>query len=193
MQTNTLILIGVVIVVALVVVLFLMRRRASSQLRSRFGPEYDRVVEEIGGKEKAEAQLSERQRRVDKFTIKPLGGPERDSFTARWHTLQGQFVDNPSMALTSADTLLGEVMAARGYPVEDFEQRSADLSVDHPVVVQNYRAAHDIAAREGTGEVDTEDRRRAMLSYRTLFDELVDPPTTPETGPGKAEKVDDHG
>ena len=176
MQTTTLIIIGLVIVAVLVIGYLLFTRRQSARLKSNFGPEYDRVVDEIGGRSKAEAQLHEREKRVKKFDLKALTPTDRESFTERWRQVQADFVDDPDKALTDADALLGEVMTARGYPVADFEQQSADLSVDHPVVVQSYRDAHAIAVRESQGEIDTEARRGAMLNYRRLFDELVADP-----------------
>lgn len=168
-----LLLILVVIVAVVVVAMLLLKRRKSDQLRSKFGPEYERTLEETGKPAKAEAALREREQRVSKFNIHPLGEPDRDRFTKSWTQVQADFVDDPKGAVTRADGLLGEVMAARGYPVTDFEQRSADLSVDHPEVVQNYRTAHDIALRHERGDAGTEDLRNAMLHFRSLFDELV--------------------
>lgn len=167
----------VIVVVALVllavVALLYTRSRRSHHLKSRFGPEYDRVVEESGGRGKAEASLHKLEKRVQKFDIRPLSTAERDRFALAWRDVQATFVDNPESAVTRADQLLGEVMQARGYPVGDFDQRAADLSVDHPVVVDNYRTAHDIALRHGRGEASTEDLRQAMVHFRTLFDDLT--------------------
>ena len=159
------------LVVGIVVMLVQNRRRAN--LRSRFGPEYSRTVEEVGSARKAEAELHEREKRVAQFSIRSLSPQQVDMFTDAWMRVQAQFVDDPQGAVSRADVLLTEIMEARGYPIVDFERRSADLSVDHPEVVQNYRAAHDIAIRHARGEADTEDLRQAMIHYRGLFEELV--------------------
>lgn len=170
---------GVVIVllVAAVIVLW-MRSRRTAALKSRFGPEYARTVHEVGSEKKAETVLAEREKRVSQYTIKPLPAELRDHLIENWTRVQAQFVDDPSYAVTRADDLLGEVMAARGYPVKDFDQRADDLSVDHPHVVQNYRAAHDIALRHADGKASTEDLRKAMIHYRDLFEELTHEPAT---------------
>jgi hypothetical protein len=174
MDNQTILLIVLAVVVAAVVggVLYT-RSRRSTHLRSRFGPQYDRAVEESGGRGKAEADLHKLEKRVSKFDIRPLSTTERDRFVSSWRDIQANFVDNPETAVTRADQLLGEVMQKRGYPVGDFEQQAADLSVDHPVVVENYRAAHEIALRHGRGQSTTEDLRQAMIHFRTLFDELA--------------------
>jgi hypothetical protein len=152
----------------------------NEQIRARFGPEYDRMLDATGEPAKAEAELREREQRVAKFHIVPLAEPDRVRFGEAWTRVQADFVDDPRGAITRADGLLGEVMAARGYPVTDFEQRSADLSVDHPVMVQNYRAAHDIAVKHASGRAGTEDLRQAMIAYRALFVELLE-----ERAPGR--------
>ena len=174
MDTNNLIIVVVVVAaVVLVGAMLLMRRRSSARLRDRFGPEYDRTLEESKGRREAEAQLHEREKRVKAFELKPLTPGDRERFATTWRNVQAEFVDNPERAVTHADEVVGDVMTARGYPMSEFDQRSADLSVDHPVVVQNYRAAHDIALRHGRGEASTEDLRQAMIHYRALFDEMV--------------------
>jgi hypothetical protein len=174
MNTNTMIVTAIVVVaIAFVALLVFLRNRKTVKLRRRFGPEYARTVEESSGKVAAEAQLHDREKRVAEFAVQPLGPGDRERFSASWSTVQSEFVDNPKRAVAHADELLGDVMAARGFPVSDFEQRAADLSVDHSAVVQNYRAAHDIALREGRGEAGTEDLRQAMIHYRALFDELA--------------------
>ena len=162
-----------VVLLAVVAVAFWMRARRTAALKSQFGPEYARTVHEAGSEKKAETLLAERQKRVAKYTIKPLPPEMRDHFFDTWTKVQAQFVDDPSYAVTRADDLLGEVMSARGYPVKDFDQRAADLSVDHPKVVQNYRTAHDIALRHADGQASTEDLRKAMIHYRALFEELT--------------------
>lgn len=174
-------LLALVLVAAITIMLANNRRRA--QLRSQFGPEYERTVEMTGSSRKAEAELQERQKRVAAFTIRPLSPQQADAFTDAWVHVQAQFVDDPQGAVTRADALLTEVMEVRGYPIVDFEQRSADLSVDHPEVVQNYRTAHDIAIRHARGEADTEDLRRAMIHYRALFDDLIHEPVDHRMAP----------
>jgi len=163
---------AIVIVLGAVVVLFLQRRR-TERLRSRFGPEYERAVAEGGDRRRAEANLAERAERVEKFHLRPLASADRARFTETWSRVQAHFVDAPAGAVAEADQLLGDVMATCGYPMGDFEQRAADISVDHPVVTQNYRAAHDIAIRQARGQASTEDLRRAMIHYRALFEDLV--------------------
>jgi len=161
---------AVVLVVLALAVLW--RRRRTAKLRHRFGPEYARAVDE-DGRGRAETQLQDRQKRVAAFTILPLGPGDKERFGVSWRRAQEEFVDNPERAATHADEVLVDVMSARGFPVTDFEQQAADLSVDHAEVVQNYRAAHDIARRHALGEAGTEDLRQAMIHYRALFDELV--------------------
>lgn len=178
MDKTTLLIIAAVVVVLIVAGLLLMQRRRSEQLRSRFGPEYDRAVRETGDKRKAEAELHGREKRVEKLSIRPLDPAERKQFVAAWESVQTEFVDNPENAVRDADILLQDVMKARGYPVENFEQVANDVSVDHPSVVQHFRVAHDIARRHAHGEGGTEDLRNAMINYRALFDELIS--DTPE-------------
>ena len=177
MNTNLeLVIVLIIVVLAAVGFTLIMRNRKTTKLRGRFGPEYERAVEQSGGRGAAEAQLNDRQKRVDAFAVQPLGAGDKERFGVSWRRAQEEFVDDPARAVSHADELLGDVMSTRGYPVTDFEQRSADLSVDHPVVVQNYRAAHEVALKHGRGEAGTEDLRQAMIHYRTLFDELVNEP-----------------
>ncbi|MDB5478965.1 MAG: hypothetical protein JWO83_18 [Caulobacteraceae bacterium] len=191
MDNQTLLLIVVVALVVVVVAAVLYTRsQRSRHLRSRFGPEYDRAVEESGGRGKAEANLQKLEKRVQKFDVRPLGTTERDRFVVAWREVQATFVDNPETAVSRADQLLGEVMQARGYPVGDFDQRAADLSVDHPVVVDNYRTAHEIALRHGRGQASTEDLRQAMVHFRTLFDELTSDLQAAVAPTPRAERVD---
>lgn len=170
-------LIVVVVLLAIAVVFLWVGHRRSEKLRSKYGAEYARVVDEEGTRKKGEAALQEREKRVASFNIAPLKPERRAAFIEAWRKIQSQFVDDPHGAVTHADVLLGEIMETRGYPVVDFEQRSADLSVDHPDVVQHYRTAHDIAVRHARDEADTEDLRQAMLHYRALFDDLVNEPS----------------
>jgi len=162
---------------------FVWMRRRSEQLRERFGPEYERTVHDVGDVRKAEASLAARAKRVEAFHIRALSPDEADRYSAAWQRGQSQFVDDPGRAITDADKLVGEVMTARGYPVGEFDQRVEDISVDHPDVVMNYRAAREIALQHGQGRADTEDLRQAMVHYRALFRDLlaaVDVPVTKE-------------
>lgn len=168
------ILLGIAAIIGLVVMWN--RNRHSAAMRAKFGPEYDEVVNQAGGTYRGESELHEREKRVAQFHIIPLSESRRQEFITGWRDIQGLFVDDPAGAVARADILLGEVMRERGYPVVDFDQRSADLSVDHPEVVQNYRAGHDIALRHARGECGTEDLRQAMIHYRALFDDLVNEP-----------------
>jgi hypothetical protein len=173
MSHEQLLVVLIILVAAAVVGFLVMRKRRSDQLRARFGPEYDRVVRQAGGVRQAEGVLEMRQNRLEKLAIHPLTSAQQADFAARWDEVQSQFVDDPKRAVTAADRLVGSVMQARGYPVSDFEQRAADISVDHPVVVDHYRAAHSIAVRHDRGQATTEDLRKAMVHYRTLFHELL--------------------
>ncbi len=172
--TGIVILVAVVVAVAIAAFLFL--RMRSARLRSRFGPEYDRAVQETGSTYKAESKLEKLEKRVQKFSIHPLRPEEVDRFRNAWRMVQAKFVDDPRTALSDADVLIGQLMTARGYPVSDFEERAADISVDHPRVVEHYRSGHEIAARHAQGRASTEDLRQAMIHYRTLFDELMGEP-----------------
>jgi hypothetical protein len=169
---NAVLIILVVVGIAAVALILLMRNR-SNKLRTRFGPEYDRAVKETGSKYRAEAKLEKLQKRVQSFSIRPLQPADRDAFQQSWRAVQAKFVDDPKLALTEADELLTRLMSARGYPMGEFDQRAEELSVDHPVVVENYRAGHDIALRHARGQASTEDMRQAMIHYRQLFEELV--------------------
>lgn len=168
--------IGVVIVVIAVgaIAFIASRKRRSQKLRERFGPEYDRVVREQGDARKAEGVLQFREKRRETFQIRPLSEADRSSFAQRWNEVQARFVDDPRGSVTVADSLVTEVMQVRGYPIGEFEQRAADISVDHPFVVSNYRAGHDIAVRHSAGKASTEDLRQAMVHYRALFQELLE-------------------
>jgi hypothetical protein len=175
-QRQLIIFIAVALVVVAAVLGFLFRRRQRRRaLRERFGPEYDRVLQQEGDVRRAEGVLEWRTKRREQFTIRALRPPDRENFVARWRGVQSVFVDDPKRAITEADRLLDEVMHARGYPTVDFEQQAADLSVDHPVLVQNYRLAHEITLRHGQGRAGTEDLRKALIHYRSLFDELLQP------------------
>jgi len=150
------------------------KRRRTSELQEGFGPEYDRTVEESGSRRKAESELTEREKRREELDIQPLAPGARDRFAGRWSTVQERFVDDPKAAVSDAHVLVVEVMGERGYPTDDFEQRAADVSVDHPHVVENYRSAYEISERSRNDGVETEDLRQAMVHYRALFDELLE-------------------
>ena len=175
MDTTLIIAIVVVAVIVLLAVgaYMLMRQRESSRLRERFGPEYDRTVEEAGGRRDAERELSERTQRVEKLRLREIEPDQRSAFAEAWRSTQTRFVDDPAKAIDEADSLVQRVMDSRGYPISNFEQQAADISVDHPEVVTNYRAAHTIAMNSAHGEATTEDLRQAMVHYRALFSELL--------------------
>jgi hypothetical protein len=166
-----------VIVIAGIAAWFILRKRRTGRLRTQFGgAEYDRAVKEDGSRRHAEAGLKERTERVESLNIRPLASGDRARFVDSWRRVQSRFVDDPGGAVTEADQLLRDVMTTRGYPVTDFEQQAADISVDHPLVMENYRLAHAIAVRQTQGRANTEDLRQAMIHYRTLFEELVGEP-----------------
>jgi len=163
---------GVALLVALAAWAYTSRRRRMN-LRDRFGPEYDRTVEAVGPA-RAESVLRDRAERVSRFNLRKLTQEQADSFAREWRRIQARFVDDPGGAVAEADELVSQVMTARGYPLEDFERRADDVSVDHPVVVQNYRTARALALRRQRGEAATEEMRQAVVNYRALFDELLD-------------------
>ena len=172
---------AVIVIIAVLVLLYMRKRRnTTADLRKKFGPEYDRAVLVHGAGRKAEAKLEDREKRVEKLNIRDLDPIEHERFSKRWEAVQFRFVDSPKGAVTEADDLLSSLMKARGYPVSDFDQRAADISVDHPRVVENYRSAHEIALRVGKDEATTEELRTAMIHYRSLFDELVQLPASVE-------------
>jgi hypothetical protein len=184
LSTTEVALIGalVVVLVAGIVAFILYRKRRTERLRTQFGSaEYDRAVQAGGNRRHAEAGLEKRTQRVEKFHVRPLAAGDHARFVESWRGVQTRFVDGPAGAVTEADQLLGDVMSTRGYPVSDFEQRAADISVNHPLVLENYRTAHEIALRQTRGQATTEDLRQAMVHYRTLFDELVSEPEMPLT------------
>jgi hypothetical protein len=186
------ILAAAVLVVALFAVaawFFSRAKHQSERLKHRFGPEYGRTVGEFGGRTKAESELKAREERVEQLAISPLAPAEAARFTQAWNTLQGRFVDNPKGVVVQADQLVRELMLTRGYPMADFERRAADISVDHPAVVENYRAAQAIAARDQRGEADTEELRKAVVHYRVLFDDMLEVRTPKQAIPSAKEAV----
>ena len=163
----------VAIAAILAAVWMYLRKNQTERLHSRFGPEYDRLAAVEGDRGRAEKTLHEREKRVERLNLVPLSREDRDRFARAWQKEQAGFVDDPRAAVANADRLLTEVMQARGYPMADFEQRAADISVDHSSVVTNYRIAHDIAQRDRGGETSTEELRTALLHYRMLFEDLL--------------------
>jgi hypothetical protein len=175
-QIAIVVAVAVIVAAGIAIWVFIGKRR-TERLQTKFGgTEYTRAVQEGGGRRQAEAVLDKRAERVKGLNIRPLGPGDRARFVESWRGVQTRFVDGPGGAVAEADHLLGDVMSARGYPVSDFEQRSADISVDHPLVLENYRAAHEIAVRQTSGKSSTEELRQAMIHYRTLFEELVAEP-----------------
>ena len=172
---------ALIVIVAVLAWLYVRKRRSTTEdLRQKFGPEYDRAVLKHGSERKAQSKLEDREKRVEKLNIRDLDPMEHERFSKRWETVQSRFVDSPKGAVAEADDLVSSVMKARGYPVSDFDQRAADISVDHPRVVENYRSAHEIALRVGKDAATTEDLRTAMIHYRSLFEELVQVPAPVE-------------
>lgn len=171
------IIVAAVVVIAMLALaawLFSQKKKQSARLQQRFGAEYGRTVGELGGRTKAETELKAREERVELLTIAPLVPAEAARFSHAWNALQSRFVDNPKEVVVQADQLVRELMLKRGYPMGDFERRAADISVDHPAVVENYRAAQAIAGRDERGEADTEELRQAVVHYRVLFDEMLE-------------------
>ena len=172
-NTTAIVVAVVVLVVAIGLIALIVRSVRSRRLRGRYGAEYDRTVQAVGGRHKAEEELREREKRVHAYTLTPLTPEDRTRFSLSWHDVEAAFVSNPAGAVARADELLTNIMAMRGYPMTDFDQRAADLSVDHAEVVTNYRAGHEIAIRRGENGADTEALRQAMIHYRALFQDLV--------------------
>lgn len=172
----------VILVIAVLAWLYAQKRRSTTAtLRQKFGPEYERAVQQQGSERKAEAKLADREKRVEKLNIRDLDSMERERFSKQWEAVQSRFVDSPKGAVAEADDLVSSVMKARGYPLSDFDQRADDISVDHPRVMENYRSAHEIALRVGKEQASTEELRTAMIHYRGLFEELVQAPVAVES------------
>jgi hypothetical protein len=177
-----LIAVGIVVVLGALLAWQALAKRRTDRLKGQFGPEYDRTIEAAASRRSAEAELAAREERHEGLQIRPLSSATRDRYLEAWHGIQALFVDDPSTAVLTADSLIQSVMVERGYPVTDFEQRAADISVDHPDVVENYREGHRLAeatARRPNGSA-TEDLRQAMRHYRALFDDLLDVDTDEE-------------
>ena len=193
MTMDTNMMVAVVVIVALIAIAAFMhfRRRQSQTLEKHFGPEYGRAVDEFGSRPKAEAELMARKKRVEKLHIVPLAPHDAARFGQEWQRLQAGFVDNPKAALAEADNLVRDLMQKRGYPMADFERRAADISVDHPHVVDHYRAAQAIAFLDRRGEADTEALRKAVVHYRALFDELLEV-RSPQRDTREMEPIHEH-
>jgi hypothetical protein len=175
METWVWIVIGVIVaIVVLGVVFSALHTRRSRSLQDQFGREYDRTVDKAGGRREAERELAERQKRHDELELRPLSQDARDRYLQQWQVTQGRFVDDPTGAVSEADDLVQRVMRDRGYPVDDFEQRAADISVEHPELVEKYRTANGIARASERGEASTEDLRHSVRHYRALFVELLE-------------------
>jgi len=187
MDTWIWIVIAVAAAIALLAVVWgAVRKRRTSTLQEQFGREYDRTVEHTGGRREAERELRDRQKRHDELELRPLAPEARDRYVQRWQSTQSRFVDDPKGAVAEADVLVQQVMKDRGYPVDDFEQRAADISVEHPDLVERYRTAHGIAQASERNEASTEDLRHSVRHYRALFAELLE-----VRGDGEVENVDD--
>lgn len=172
-QVTMLAMVVGVVLLALLGVLVWQRQR-SEALRARYGPEYERTVHRLGDKRRAESELLKRQERVEQLDIVPLSAQQQNAYLQQWRAVQTYFVDDPKRAVTDADGVVEEVMKARGFPIAEFEQRVADLSVHHPRAVENYRAAHQLTQRYRRGQGTTEDLRQAMVHYRGLFEDLLE-------------------
>ena len=164
---------GAAVVVLALITWGMLSKRRSDRLKDRYGEEYERVLT-TDGRKQGEAKLREREKKVESLNIRPLTAVEAQRFAGLWTETQTRFVDQPGGALADADRLVGDVMVARGYPVEDFEARAADVSVDHPNLVDHYRTAHSVAERHAMGNATTEEMRQAMIHYRALFSELLE-------------------
>jgi hypothetical protein len=177
--TQTVIVLAVVLaLIALIALAFWIwsQQRRRKELQERFGPEYDAEIRRVGDRGRAEKELETRQERVEKLNIRPLADADRTRFADAWQAAQARFVDDPSGALLEADRLVTEVMRTRGYPMAEFDQRAADISVDHPQVIERFRAAHAIAGEADHGEASTDEMRQGLLHYRALFEELLESP-----------------
>jgi hypothetical protein len=182
MTTGTIIAIVVVVVVTVAIIAAASAVARRRRLQQRFGPEYDLAVADTGSRRRAEAELTEREKRVSDLDIRPLDPAARDRYAGQWTAIQQQFVDSPANAITEAQTLIAALMNERGYPTEDTEQIIADLSVDHAATLRHFRTAQDLSARAADGSASTEDMRQAMVHYRTLFRDLLGEPAAETAG-----------
>ena len=191
MNTWVWIVIGVIVAVVLGVLVSAQRTRRSRSLQNRFGREYDRTVDKAGGRREAEQELMEREKRHDELELRPLSQDARERYLQQWQATQGRFVDDPTGAVSEADDLVQRVMRDRGYPVDDFEQRAADISVEHPELVEKYRTANGIARASERGEASTEDLRHSVRHYRALFVELLEVDGDAEEAPARDGQVEE--
>jgi hypothetical protein len=189
MNTVLTIVIIVVVVLAAAAVFFMYRRRESAQLHERFGPEYERTLEDSGDRRSAERELRQRERRVSKLDIVPLSRESAELYRGEWVRIQQSFVDRPGSAVADADRLVLRMMREAGYPVDEFDQRVNDISVDHPEVAAHYRDAHRVAVAQAHGEADTEELRQAVTAYRALVDALLDDSTN-DSGQHRTQPTD---
>jgi hypothetical protein len=163
----------IVVIMGAIMAPMFARRKRSQKFQNKYGTEYDHTVKTAGNEKKAQAELNERQKHVDTLNIRPLAASERERYQAEWTAIQAKFVDQPGQATVEADHLIMEVMKVRDYPVSDFDQRAADISVNYPTLVSNYRAAREIAIKNEKHSANTEELRQALIYYRSLFDELL--------------------
>jgi hypothetical protein len=178
MSSTTVILLVIVIMALAIAAWALIQRQKTRRMRGKYGPEYDRLAAKQGSPRSAETILEQREKRVSTFSLRRLSERERDRFASEWRLVQEQFVDDPRGAVAQADRLINEALQARGYPMSEFEQRSADLSVQYPYVVENYREAHRIAIEDRQGKASTEQLRQAMQHYRSLFEDVLETKVT---------------
>ncbi len=165
--------VAVLVIIGAVLGVVFSNRKRSQQLHEQFGTEYEHTVQTMGDEKKAQTELVERQKHVEALDIRPLSTEEREHYLAGWAAVQSKFVDEPRQAIMDADQLIIEVMRLRAYPVSDFDQRAADISVSYPALGSNYRAAREIANKDKLQQADTEELRQAMIYYRSLFEELL--------------------
>jgi hypothetical protein len=174
---NTTYLIITVVLVVVIIGAILMpifaRRKRSQRFQNKYGPDYDHTVQTMGNEKKAQTEMDDRQKHVEALNIRPLSDSEREGYLAEWTAIQAKFVDQPGQATIEADHLIMKVMQMRAYPVSDFEQRAADVSINYPALVSNYRAAREIASKNEHHQASTEELRQALIYYRSLFDELL--------------------
>lgn len=174
MDLATIVVIAVAAIAIVAIGFYAWQRHQSQALVTRYGPEYERAVSEAGSRHRGEAELRRREERLEHLDIRPLMAQQQTDYQRQWRATQARFVDDPDGAIADANVLVEDVMKARGYPLSDFDQRAADLSVHHARVVENYRAARDIARRHRRGDASTEDLRQAMVYYRGLFEDLLE-------------------
>jgi len=163
----------ILVVLGVILAAIFIPRQRSKRFQNKYGPEYDRTVKTMGNEKKAQTEMDQRQQHVDTLNIRPLSDSERERYLADWTKIQAKFVDQPGQATVEADHLIMEVMKVRAYPVSDFEQRAADISINYPALVSNYRAAREIAIKNEQHSANTEELRQALIYYRSLFDELL--------------------